>query len=140
MNIIRFPRIALAFAAAVLLAVPGVFAQTRGTRRYDPKTEATLKGTVVDVREQASPRGRSTGTHLILKTGAETIEVRVGPTRYLEQEKIHFAKGDNVEVTGSRVKIDNADVLIARQIKMGDRTVTLRNADGIPAWSRGPRK
>jgi hypothetical protein len=140
MNIIRWPRIALALAAAVFLAVPAAFAQMRGTPRYDPKTEVTLKGTVMDVTEQAAPRGRWTGTHLMLKTDAQTIDVHVGPTRYLEQEKIHFAKGDTVEVTGSRVRIDNADVLLAREIKMGDRTVTLRSADGIPAWSRGRRK
>jgi hypothetical protein len=140
MNVIRWPRIALALAAAVFLAVSAAFAQMRATPRYDPKTEVTLKGTIMDVTEQAGPRGRWTGTHLMLKTDAQTIDVHIGPTRYLEQEKIHFSKGDTVEVTGSRVKIDNADVLLAREIKMGDRTVTLRNAEGVPVWSRGRRK
>jgi hypothetical protein len=57
----------------------------------------------------------------------------------LEKEKFTFAKGDQIEVTGSKVKIGAVDALLAREVKKGDKTLTLRNAQGVSAWSRGRR-
>jgi hypothetical protein len=48
-----------------------------------------------------------------------------------------FAKGDNIEVTGAKVKYEGADAVLAREVKKGDKTLTLRNAAGIPQWSQG---
>ena len=70
----------------------------------------------------------------------ETLEVRLGPTTFLEKEKFTFAKGDQIEVTGSKVKIEGADALIAREVKKGGKTLTLRDAQGVPAWSGGRRR
>ncbi len=50
-----------------------------------------------------------------------------------------FATGDQVEVIGSKVKMDGADAVLAREVKKGGKTLTLRNARGIPAWSKGKR-
>ena len=77
---------------------------------------------------------------MILKTDKETLEVRLGPTTFLEKEKFTFAKGDQIEVTGSKVKIEGADALIAREVKKGGKTLTLRDAQGVPAWSGGRRR
>ena len=46
---------------------------------------------------------------------------------------------DAVEILGSRVTIDEDAVLLARQIKKGEATWTLRDASGRPLWS-GRRK
>jgi len=107
-----------------------------GSRMYDPKTETTVTGVVQEVKEVAG-RGRGTGTHLAVKTDSGMIEVHVGPSWYLEQQNCEFKKDDHVEVLGSKVKFEGANVLIARQIKTGDKTWTLRDAQGIPAWSQG---
>jgi hypothetical protein len=77
---------------------------------------------------------------LIVKTDKETLEVHLGPTAFLEKEKFTFAKGDQIEVTGSKVKIEGADALIAREVKKGGKTLTLRDAQGVPAWSGGRRR
>ncbi|MHB8484307.1 MAG: hypothetical protein ACYDCM_01050 [Candidatus Acidiferrales bacterium] len=126
----------------MVLAIPS-FAQTTARRKsvpvYDPATEVTMKGTVEAVKQLAGPRGWA-GTHLGLKTDAETLDVHVGPSWFLAQSKISFAKGDQIEVTGSKVKFENSDAVIAREIKKGDKTITLRNAQGIPAWSGGHRR
>ncbi len=117
-------------------------AQTAGPRgqgpMYDPATEVTLKGTVEEVR-QISGNRRWGGTHLTLRTDQGTIDVHVGPSWFLEKNKMSIAKGDSVEVTGSKVKFASGDALIAREIKKGGNTLTLRNTQGIPAWSGGPR-
>ena len=107
-----------------------------GTAIYDPKTEITITGAIQEVREVPGP-GRSAGTHVIVKAGSDLHEVHVGPNWYLAQQKYAFAKGDQVEVTGSKVKFHGADAIVARQIKKDGNTWTLRDAQGIPVWSRG---
>ena len=106
---------------------------------YDTKTELTLKGTVEAVLQQPF-MGRHVGTHLTLKTRSETIDVHLGPSAYVQEKGFSFTKGDEIEVVGSRVKSNGADVIIARQITKDGKTLTLRNAQGLPEWSGGQRK
>ena len=70
-----------------------------------------------------------------MKTEKEALAVHVGPTAYLTEKGITLAKGDTLEILGSRVTIDEQPVVIARQIKKGDNTWTLRDASGRPLWS-----
>ena len=133
-------------AAALLVigAVSVLMAQTPGTGQasspmYDVKTETTIKGTVEGVETVTGTGGRGRrglgGTHITVKTEKETLEVHVGPTAYLTEKGITLAKGDTLEILGSRVTIDKEPVVIARQIKKGDNTWTLRDASGRPMWS-----
>ncbi len=121
------------------LAQPPMGRGTGPGMRYDKTQETTVKGTVEDVVQRTGSgrmaAGRS-GTHLMLKTETETLEVYVGPTTWLEQQKVSFTKGEAIEVTGANTMFGQAAGLIAREIKMGEKTVMLRNADGIPVWSR----
>jgi hypothetical protein len=111
--------------------------QGKGMPKYDPATEITIKGTVEEVKEQSCPTcGRNqTGTHLIVRSDAGTFDAHLGPTSFLAKNKFSFAKGDQVEIIGSKVKMDGADALLAREVKKGGKTLTLRNAQGVPAWS-----
>jgi hypothetical protein len=137
----------LSIGAAALLvigAVSVVLAQTSGTGQqaspmYDVKTETMIKGTVESVETVAGMgargRGAPGGTHLVVKTEKETITVHVGPTAYLAEKGITLAKGDSVEILGSRVTMGSEPVLIAKQIKKGDKAWMLRDASGRPLWS-----
>lgn len=115
----------------------------QGSRIYDVKTETTIKGTVEAVETIAGPGGRGRrglgGTHLVVKTETENLEVHMGPAAYLAEKQITIAKGDAVEILGSRVTIDGKPVLIARQMKKGDQTWALRDSSGRPLWSGGRR-
>jgi hypothetical protein len=136
-------------ALVVLVVLFGVvaplgFAQRRmgggkGMPRYNPSTEVTVKGTVEKVTENTSPLGWP-GTHLTVKAGAETLDVHVGPSDFLTAKKFEIAAGDQVEVVGSKIKYEGADALLAREIKKGDKSLILRNAQGIPQWSAGRRR
>ncbi|MHB1020897.1 MAG: hypothetical protein ACYC46_08710 [Acidobacteriaceae bacterium] len=108
----------------------------KGSPMYDTATETTVTGAVEAVHQVAGRRGWS-GTHLQLKTAEGTIDVHAGPSWFLTKKKFDLAKGDQIEVTGSKVQFNGADALLARTIKKGDTELTLRNAQGIPAWSRG---
>ena len=114
-------------------------AARQGSGMYDVKTETTIAGTVESVENITGAGGRGRrgmgGTHLVLKTEKDAVAVHVGPTAYLVEKGITLAKGDRLEILGSRVTVDNETLLIARQLKKGDNTWTLRDASGRPAWS-----
>jgi len=57
-----------------------------------------------------------------------------------EEKGYVFSKGDQTEVVGSRVKYEGTDVVVARQVKKDGKTLELRNATGVPTWSRGRRR
>jgi hypothetical protein len=106
---------------------------------YDAKTETTIAGTVESIETITGSGGRGRrsmgGTHLVLKTEKDAVEVHVGPTAYLADKGITLAKGDRLEILGSLVTVEKESFVIARQIKKGDKTWTLRDASGRPAWS-----
>lgn len=108
------------------------------SRQYDPKTEATASGVVESVTHPAGRNGMI-GTHLSLKTETGMLDVHVGPQAYLEKQGFSLEKGETITVTGSKQVLGGKDVLIAREVKKGDKVLTLRDANGIPKWSgRGP--
>lgn len=127
-------------AAVIAFIVSSAFAQGMGTgphgRMYNPSTETTVSGTVEQVRVMSRGGGWG-GTRLDLKTDSGVFEVHLGPSSYLTSKG--FTKGDKVEVTGSKQSFQGHDALIAREVKMGSKVLTLRNAQGIPEWSGGRR-
>ncbi len=129
---------------AILLALLAIFAIAavaqgpgygRNSPMYDPKTEVTMTGTVDDIL-QRNCMGKQNGVHLLLKSESENVEVCVGPASFVQQKGFSFSKGDQLEVIGSRTKVRGKDVVIARQITKANQTLTLRDAQGVPAWSR----
>ena len=133
-------------AAALFTAVfasPGAAqspqATPQGSRMYDVTTETTIVGTVESVQNVTGSGGRGRGgmggTHLVVKTEKDAVAVHVGPTAYLAEKGITLAKGDKLEILGSKVTVDNETFLIARQIKKANNTWSLRDASGRPAWS-----
>jgi hypothetical protein len=129
----------MGFAVALASLAAAQTGPGQGSKMYDVKTETTVAGTVEGVETITGSGGKGRrglgGTHLSVRTSAGPVEVHVGPTGYLAEQKIVLAKGDELEILGSRVTIDNESVLIARQIKKGDKTWVLRDATGRPAWS-----
>jgi hypothetical protein len=105
-------------------------------RLYDPSTEATMKGTVEEVMQPTRGQRMRMGTHLVLKTGADTTQVILGPTAYIASKGFTFAKGDTVEVTGSKLTRNQTNYIIARQVVKGGKTLTLRDKEGTPLWAR----
>jgi DNA/RNA endonuclease YhcR with UshA esterase domain len=126
----------LAFATTALAQGQGM---GMGMRNYNPQTEVTVKGTVEEV-QQLQGRNAWMGTHLLLKTDSGTMDVHVGPADYIAKNQFSFAKGDAIEVVGSKVTIQDKDALLAREIVKDGKTLVLRNAQGIPEWSGGRRR
>jgi len=105
-----------------------------GGGSYDSSTEITVRGLVEEVQNGASS-GQWGGTHVSLKTDKGSYDVRLGPTPFLSRNNFNVAKGDTLSVAGSKLTIQATDVLIARAVTKDGRTLTLRNAQGFPAWA-----
>lgn len=122
-----------------LLAAAPLFAQKppdkNSVPKYDPATEVTLKGTVQDVSDRQCPVSGTVGEHLQLKYAEDkTIEIHLAATKFVKTYELVFNKGDEVEVTGSKVKLDGVETIYAREIKRGNDTFVFRDKDGKPVW------
>jgi hypothetical protein len=106
--------------------------QQRGTEIYNPFTETTLTGTVQEVKQCAC--GPFSGTFATLNTNQGRIAVQLAPHHYLSRNQIQIKRGDQIQVTGSRLNVNGNDVLLARLISTGQRTVALRTPQGSPQW------
>ncbi|MEJ2008869.1 MAG: DNA-binding protein [Acidobacteriota bacterium] len=125
-----------------LLVLPFAYAQQgpgQGGRMYNPATETTVKGTVEKVKTVTGRHGWN-GTHLTLKAEGKSIDVHLGPSSFMKEKGFTFAKGNQVEVTGSKTEYAGSEVLIAREVKKDGKTLVLRNAQGIPEWSGSMRR
>jgi hypothetical protein len=122
---------------ALTLAVPFVAVAQKpvpAAPKYDIAKEVTVKGTIDDVQEMPMAKGE-TGVHLMVKTSTETIEVRLCPSGFLKDFDVTFEKGQQIQVTGSRIKVDDKDVILAREVVSGNSTVVLRDKTGSPVWT-----
>ena len=110
------------FVAAflALLLVASISAQknqanTASPPKYDLHTEAKMKGTVEEVK--LPPKGSEKEiAALLVKSGTEIVDVYLCPKSFLEEMGVSFSKGDEIAVTGSKVKQDGADLVLAREV------------------------
>ena len=128
-------RIGLSLVAITCLWTSGFAEEGRIRLRYDRGSEVAVRGTVVQVRDMARdpiPHG----TYLVLQTLTNTIYVHLGPQGRLGQRGAAFSTGESVEVVGSLVHRGGSTILLAREVRKGDTSVTFRNARGFPAAGR----
>jgi hypothetical protein len=102
--------------------------------KYDLATEAKMKGTVQEFKlpEKGSEKE---GARLTLKTSDATIDVYLCPKSFLDDMGSTLAKGDEVNLTGSKVKQDGIDLILAREVVKGTDTLVLRDDKGKPVWN-----
>jgi hypothetical protein len=117
--------------AAIASLVASAFSQT--SLKYDPATESKFKGVVAELKF-IPPSGGKPVAYLVMKSGADSVQVFLCPKKFLDDMGIVFKADDEIEVTGSKIKQDGADLTLAREVVKGGDTVTLRFKDGKPAW------
>lgn len=100
---------------------------------YNPATVVNVFGTVTSVR-QVAPGNALAGTHLTVQTKTAKLDVYVAPPDFLKFLKASFKVGEEVEIIGSKVKFENADVILTRQLDDGFALITLRDPIGVADW------
>ena len=117
--------------AAITFLATSAFSQA--PPKYDPATEGTVKGIVEEVR-LVPPSGGQPLTYLTLKNGSDAVQIVLCHKKFLDDMGIEFKPQEQIEITGSKVKQDGADLTLAREVVKGGETLTLRFKDGKPAW------
>jgi hypothetical protein len=125
-----FPAVAL----LCTLSLVAQKAQETSQPKYDVHTETKMKGSVEDVK--LPPKGSEKEiAHLLLKNSTETVDVYLCPKSFLDDMGVSFGKGDEIALTGSKVKQGEADLVLAREVVKGNDTLVLRDDKGNPIWS-----
>jgi hypothetical protein len=101
--------------------------------KYDLQTEAKTDG-VIDEVNQLSVGTRKDFTELIITSGADKLHIYVSPKPFQEEIGVSFAKGDRIAVTGSKVKQEASEVILARELVKGTDTLMFRDNKGNPVW------
>ena len=114
---------------AIVVCVVSAFAQA--PPNYDPTTETKIKGVVSELKFTSNAKPAAL---LVMKSGSDTVQVFLCPKSFLDDMGTTFKPDDKVEVTGSKVKQNGEDLILAREVVKGDDTITLRFKDGKPAW------
>lgn len=125
----------LAVATIVTPAFGAQAAAGAGVPKYNPATEGVFKGTVDEVRDRQCAMSGGIGTHIVLKLAdGTTIEVHVAPAKFAKEYELVFNKGDQVEVTGSKVNFEGVATIFAREVKRGNDDFMFRDKEGNPVW------
>ena len=123
----------------LLCVTPGLSQKTpsennKNLPKYDLHTETRTKG-VIDQINVLSVGTRKDFTELIIKNGDDKLHIYVCPKPFQEEMHISFTKGDELAVTGSKVKQDASDVILARELVVkGTDTLLFRDDKGNPVW------
>ncbi len=93
-----------------------------------------MKGTVEEVK--LPPKGSEKEVaHLLVKNGTDTVDVYLCPKSFLQDMGVSFSKGDEIALTGSKVKQGEADLILVREVVKGSDTLVLRDEKGSPVWN-----
>lgn len=124
------------YGMALTLATVGLstcsFAQ-HAAPKYDATTETKMTGTVEELKLPEKGHEKDI-VHLVMKNGDETVDIYLCPKSFMDDMGVTFTKGDEIAFTGSKVKQDGSDMVLARQVSKGQDTLILRDDKGKPVW------
>lgn len=109
--------------------------QTQSRFGYDKAHEITLNGTIQSVVSHSAP-GAPAGLHLIVAGPQGAVDAHLGP--YLSkdiQQSLH--SGMPVQIVGATERIHGKSYLLAREVIVDGRTITVRSANGFLVFGQG---
>ena len=124
--------------ASLAAALSGVSARTTGTSQGTTVApdEINLTGSIQKVVSDPAS-GRPQGIHLIVASPQGIFDVSAGP--YLAKDlKDSLAAGQPVQVKGVLRTFSGQAYLLAREMTVAGRQVTVRNEHGFPVHSQSP--
>lgn len=143
---VRVTGFAVPFTLTIALAT---FAQSQlGVPIYDRHAEITVTGSIVEVRELSTMGGATQGEDryrkismvgiagvlVLLKTDEETCDLYLGPASYLREQRVELTSDDMIRVIGVRISIGDAKLILVRELRKGNQSWFLRDAQGRPWW------
>src|SRR5262249_10087526 len=82
----------------LMLGVNVYWTPAQGAELYNPATETTPKGSIVELRDFACPVSEGEiGSHLMLKTGDKLVQEHLAAERIMRSNKLSFNVGDQLQ-------------------------------------------
>ena len=127
--------VAAAVVIFVLLLILGVSfhrpVSAQGAALYNAADEVVVRGFVKEVQEFDCPVSEGElASHLMLKTADGVLQVHLAPVRIMAGQKLSFAPGDQLEVVGSKIRLNGENGVIAREITRGNESFIFRDREG----------
>lgn len=126
----------LVVAASVLIMTAAAFCQatpSAGAPKYDRQTEMKTKGIVEEINV-LTVGSRKDFTELVLKSGDDKLHIYICPKPFQDEMGINFTKGDELAITGSKIKQETSEIILAREMVKGTDTLMFRDDKGKPVW------
>jgi sporulation protein YlmC with PRC-barrel domain len=103
--------------------------------------EGTVESTSCGHKDGECCKDPSKAVTVQLKTADDReVMVHLAPHAFLKQQSIKLAEDDKIVVKGVPSSEMGRDPVVATEIRRGDTVISLRNADGTPAWSQADSK
>jgi hypothetical protein len=108
-----------------------------GLPPYNVAKETKIAGEVTGTETSQMPSGAAFLV-LNLSVDRKPLHVLLAPDGWAKEKGIAFAAGTKVEATGiaDGMHFKGDPAMMARQIKVGAKTIALRSADGTPEWEK----
>jgi hypothetical protein len=132
---------------ALALMVPAILAaQERRTGGgpaaappYDLAAEKVVIGKIVGT-DTLAPPDREPVMYLTITADNAPLNVILGPAEWVKKQGFTFTPGAAAEVTGATGFRLNGPAMLARSVKVGAKTLALRDAKGKPMWDGGQER
>jgi hypothetical protein len=95
-----------------------------------------VQGTVVSYT--AASTVAPIGPHVKVQTASGVVDVHLGNASLIKQNDLILAPGDAINIVGENLSFGSGAVFVARVLKKGSQTVTLRNLNGVPLTAKPP--
>jgi hypothetical protein len=109
-----------------------------GLPYYNVDREITIEGQIEDIRFEQRYEKRA--SFLIMqvkdKNSGEIYEVETAPAWFFQ---VDFHQGEKIRLVGSLAEVNGGQkkLIMAREMRLQNQTITLRDRRGFPAWSGG---
>ncbi len=102
---------------------------------YNPQTVVTVAGIVVSMTTPTAHPKLPYLVYLTLQTKEGPITIFLGPSFYVDKLPLQIKALDKIQVTGSKINWEGSPVIVAAEVKKGDKVIKLRDPNGVPIWS-----
>ena len=94
----------------------------------------TAEGKITEVVYLPGATPDSSMVEVRLQSAGQSQLVRLAPVGFLKQSGLLLREGDTVTVKGFPVAGMEGDLLVATELHKGEKTLSLRDTRGRPAW------
>ena len=94
----------------------------------------TIEGKIAEVVYLPGVTENSGLVEIRLQSSTQNRLIRLAPTGFLKASGLLLREGDAVTVKGFPVSGMEGDLIVATEVHKGEKTVSLRDESGRPAW------